>query len=179
MATVAILLSCDSFESFYGKVLGLDRARYLSDYRNDWSWYYAKGLLDNGHRPILYIPSIRESGFFETDAGISVRFLQCDRWYEPLAPFRRAFRATRWSLYLQERVNAMSFVETLNVALLKDGAEVLLNQEYWNGRFDHLAHRVRTPVAAIDQGNIPDGVVKTFKRRARDPCGRIVLPDPE
>jgi hypothetical protein len=58
--TVAMLLSCDSFESFFGAVLQLDRDKYLRNYRNDWAWYYAAGLIENGIRPIIYIPSIME-----------------------------------------------------------------------------------------------------------------------
>ena len=164
--TVAMLLSCDSFESFFGHVLKLDRERYIAGYRNDWSWYYARGLLNNGIKPILYIPSLNDSGLYETDAGISVRFLPLAGWYKPLAGLRRAMRATRWSLYFQERVNAMAFMSPLKDALAADGASLLYSQEYWNGRFDHLVSRVGVPMSAADHGGLADGVVKWFKRGA-------------
>jgi glycosyltransferase involved in cell wall biosynthesis len=164
--TVAILLSCDSFESFYGSVLQLDRDKYLAKYRNDWSWYYAKGLIENGLRPILYIPSIQYEGLYETDVGVGVRFLRFDQWYRPFAPLRRAMRATRWSLYAQERLNAAAFLNPLNYALADDAAGLLYIQEYWGGRFDHLIHRVNVPVSAVDQGGVSQGVVKWFKRSA-------------
>ena len=164
--TVALLLSCDSFESFYGSVLGLDRDRYLSNYRNDWSWYYAQGLIENGVRPILYIPSIQYEGLFETNSGIAVRFLRLAAWYRPLARFRRAMRATRWSLYAQERVNAAAFLRSLNAAIAVDKVELLYAQEYWTGRFDFLAHRVSVPLSAADHGGLAKGVVKQFKRNA-------------
>lgn len=164
--TVAMLLSCDSFESFFGDVLRLDRERYLADYRNDWSWYYARGLADNGLRPILYLPSLHESGLHKTSAGIDVRFLPLPAWYRPIAKARRAFRATRWSLYVQERVNAAALLSPLRTALEEDGADLLYCQEYWGGRFDHLVHRVNAPVTAQDHGGVAAGTVKWFKRSA-------------
>ena len=164
--TVALLLSCDTFESFFGRVLGLDRDRYLTAYRNDWSWYYAAGLLEHGIRPILYIPSTHYAGRHETDLNVPVRFLPTARWYGPLAPLRRACRATRWSLYAQEHVNAAAFYPALDQALCDDGVDVLYNQEYWNGRFDHLAARVKLPLVAMDHGGLPTGVVTAFKRRS-------------
>ena len=75
------------------------------------------GLIENGVRPILYIPSIQYDGIYETDVGVSVRFLQVAPWYRPLAPLRRAMRATRWSLYLSERVNAEAFLRPLNESI--------------------------------------------------------------
>jgi glycosyltransferase involved in cell wall biosynthesis len=182
--TVAMLLSCDSFESFFEAVLNLDRDKYLASYRNDWSWYYAMGLIENGVRPILYIPSIRYDGIYETEAGISVRFLRLAPWYRPLASLRRAMRVTRWSLYFQERVNAEAFLKPLTDAISIDGADLLYIQEYWGGRFDHLANRVPVPFSAVDQGGLAKGVVKWFKRRAfrgasvlycqtRDECAQV------
>ena len=163
---VALLLSCDTFESFFGHVLGLDRDRYLATYRNDWSWYYAAGLRANGIEPVLYLPSTRYAGRHETDTGTPVRFLPTAAWYRPVSKLRRAFRATRWSLYAQEHVNAAAFYPALTAALAEDGIDVLYNQEYWNGRFDHLAARVRLPLVAHDHGGVPTGIVTVAKRRA-------------
>jgi glycosyltransferase involved in cell wall biosynthesis len=164
--TVAMLLSCDSFESFFGAVLQLDRDKYLRNYRNDWAWYYAMGLIENDIRPIIYIPSIQYEGLYETEGGVSVRFLPLASWYRPLAPLRRAMRATRWSLYLQERVNAAAFLNPLRDAMATDHTDILYVQEYWGARFDHLAHRVSVPIFAVDQGGVAKGVVKWFKRSA-------------
>ncbi len=181
---VALLLSCDTFESFFGDVLKFDRDRYLSDYRHDWSWYYARGLAENGIRPTLYLPSVDYAGRHETDEGIPVRFLPCAAWYRPVARVRRAFRATRWSLYAQERVNAAAFLPALSAALAEDDVDVLYQQDYWNGRFDHLAGRVGVPLVAMDHGGIPQGTFRAFKRRTfrraaailcqtRDECGQV------
>jgi glycosyltransferase involved in cell wall biosynthesis len=182
--TVALLLSCESFESFFGGVLRLDRDKYLKNYRNDFAWYYSMGLIENGVHPILYIPSIQYDGIYETDVGVSVRFLRVASWYRPLSRFRRAMRATRWSLYLSERVNAGAFLRPLNESIAADGVELLYVQEYWGGRFDHLVHRVSVPISAADHGGVAKGVVKWFKRRAfkraallycqtRDECSQV------
>ena len=82
---VAILLSCGSFEGFFGRVQGQSRQSYLESYRNDWAWYYGRGLLENGIHPVLYIPALYEAGKYETDAGIPVRFLPLARWYRPMS----------------------------------------------------------------------------------------------
>ncbi len=101
---LAMLLSCGSFEGFFGRVQGQSRQSYLEGYRNDWSWYYGRGLLENGIHPVLYIPALYEAGKYETDAGIPVRFLPLARWYRPIEQLslKRLSRATRWSLYAEE-----------------------------------------------------------------------------
>src|SRR6476469_4866142 len=124
---VAMLLSCGSFEGFFGGVLGQTRQRYLDSYRNDWSWYYARGLLENGINPTLYIPALYESAKYETDGGIAVRFLPIERWYRPFEQvwFKRLSRQTRWSLYAEERLNAIAFMRPLREALIQDHADLL------------------------------------------------------
>ena len=166
---VAILLSCGSFEGFFGRVLGQTRESYLASYRGDWSWYYAAGLLQNGIKPILYIPSLVESGRYQTDAGIDVRFLPLAAWYQPIEKrplLKRLSRATRFSLYADERCNTLAFMAPLEQGLVQDEIGVLYVQEYWSGRFDHIVHRVGVPVVAADHGGLAKGVVKWFKRRA-------------
>jgi len=161
---VAMLLSCDSFELFYERVLRLDFERYLSTYRNDWSWDHARGLLANGLRPTLYLPSLNHSGRHETETGVAVRFLKLADWYRPVERLRRACRATRWSLYAQEQANAAAFRRSLDAALREDAVDVLYVQEYWGGRFDYLARHVTVPLTGVDQGGLAGGTVTAFKR---------------
>jgi glycosyltransferase involved in cell wall biosynthesis len=161
---LAMLLSCDSFESYFEAVLQLDRDKYLKNYRNDFAWYYSKGFIENGVYPIIYIPSLNYKGIHDTDVGVRVRFLPLSRWYRPIAFLRRAMRATRWSLYLQERVNAIAFLKPLQDALAEDRADLLYIQEYWGGRYDHIATRMNLPIVAMDHGGLAVGVVKWFKR---------------
>jgi len=163
---VAILLSCDTFESFFEGVLNVNRDKYLASYRNDFAWYYAKGLLQNGVQPIIYIPSGRHDGRHETDAGVPVRFLRLPFWYDPLAQLWRGMRLTRWTRYAQEWLNAALFFGSLQAALREDNVGLLYVQEYWGGRFDHLAARLELPVAAADHGGVSKGVFKGFKQRA-------------
>ena len=117
-------------------------------------------------RVILYLPSLNGRGLHETETGTSIRFLPMPWWYRPLAKLRRACRATRWSLYAQERLNAAAFAPALKRAMREDGAGALYLQEYWGGRFDRLAGRVGVPVVAQDHGGLARGVVKWFKRKS-------------
>ena len=165
---VAMLLSCGSFEGFFGGVLGQSRQSYLERYRNDWSWYYARGLLDNGINPTLYIPALYEAGKYETDAGVAVRFLPLARWFRPFEKvlLKRLSRQTRWSLYAEERINTIAFMGSLREALALDDIDLLYIQEYWSARFDHIVHRVSLPVTGADHGGLSQGVVKLFKPSA-------------
>ena len=165
---VAMLLSCGSFEGFFGWVQGQSRQSYLQNYRNDWAWDYARGLLENGINPTLYIPALYEAGKYETDAGVPVRFLPLDRWYRPLEQvwLKRLSRQTRWSLYAEERINTIAFMGSLRGALTQDAVDLLYIQEYWSGRFDHIVHRFSLPVTGADHGGLSKGVVKLFKPTA-------------
>jgi glycosyltransferase involved in cell wall biosynthesis len=165
---VAMLLSCSSFEGFFGRIQGQTRQSYLETYRNDWSWYYARGLLDNGINPTLYIPALREAGKYETDAGVPVRFLPLDRWFRPFERvwLKRLSRQTRWSLYAEERINTIAFMGSLRDALTQDDIDLLYVQEYWSGRFDHIVREVNLPIVGADHGGLSKGVVKLFKPRA-------------
>jgi glycosyltransferase involved in cell wall biosynthesis len=165
---VAMLLSCSSFEGFFGWVQGQNRQSYLESYRNDWSWYYARGLLENGVKPTLYIPAQNESGKYQTDVGIPVRFLPLARWYGSLEQFwlKRLSRQTRWTLYADERINTMAFMRSLHDALAEDGIDILYVQEYWSGRFDHIVNAVDVPVVGADHGGVSKEVVKLFKSQA-------------
>jgi glycosyltransferase involved in cell wall biosynthesis len=164
---VAMLLSCSSFEGFFGGTLKQTTESYLQKYRNDWSWYYARGLLEQGITPILYIPALYETGKHETDTGVQVRFLPVEPWYRPLERvwLKRVLRQTHLTTYAEERVNAISMMRSLREALAEDKIDLLYVQEYWTGRFDHIVHRVDVPVVAADHGGV-DRVVKLFKREA-------------
>jgi glycosyltransferase involved in cell wall biosynthesis len=165
---VAMLLSCGSFEGFFGGIQGQSRKSYLESYRNDWSWYYARGLLESGVQPLIYMPALHESGRYETDAGIPVRFLQTERWFRPFEQvwLKRLSRQTRWSLYVEELVNTVAFMRALRQALREDDIDLLYVQEYWSARFDYLVREIDLPVTGADHGGVWKGVVKLFKRAA-------------
>jgi glycosyltransferase involved in cell wall biosynthesis len=165
---VAMLLSCSSFEGFFGWIQGQSRQSYLESYRNDWAWYYARGLLENRITPTLYIPALREAGKYHTDVGVPVRFLPLERWYGLFEQIwiKRLCRATRWSLYAEERINTIAFMRSLREALAQDNIDLLYIQEFWSGRFDHIVNAVNLPITGADHGGVSNGVVKLFKPRA-------------
>lgn len=165
---VAMLLSCGSFEGFFGGVQGQSRESYISNYRNDWAWYHGIGLVDNGIRPIIYIPSLYEYGKYETEAGVSVRFIKIDRWYRPLEKkfIKQLSRQTKITSYIDERLNTIAFMKDFHRSLFEDQVDLIYIQEYWSGRFDHVVHRVSIPVTAVNQGGLPDKTLKWFKKSA-------------
>ncbi|MDB5508237.1 MAG: glycosyltransferase family 1 protein [Hyphomicrobiales bacterium] len=165
---VAMLLSCSSFEAFFGRVLKQTRESYLESYRNDWHWYYAKGLQENGLVPIIYIPSLHEGGLYETPEGISVRFLPLAKWYwllDQKLP-KQLGRQTRFTGYADERINAHAFMDSLSQALEADKIDLLYIQEYWSGRFDHIVHRIGIPVAGANHGGVAERAYLGFKSAA-------------
>ena len=115
---------------------------------------YARGLQDNGVNPILYIPSMYETGKHETDIGVDVRFLPLNCVYWPLEFLwpKRLMRRSRWSLYVDELLNALAFSKPLKAALVHDEIDVLYVQEYWSGRFDYIVNNVDIPVVGADHG---------------------------
>jgi glycosyltransferase involved in cell wall biosynthesis len=125
-------------------------------------------LLQNGITPILYIPALYETGKYETDTGISVRFLPLERWYRPLERvwFKRLTRQTRVTAYAEDRLNAIALMRSLQEGLKQDHVDLLYMQEYWTGRFDHVVHRVDVPVVGADHGGVGDGVFKLYKPAA-------------
>lgn len=165
---VALLLSSSSFEAFFSKVQGQTRESYLSSYRNDWAWYYALGLIENGIETFIYIPSQRESGLYKTDCNVSVRFLPMGSWYLPFEWiwFKRLSRRNRFLLYMDQRLNTIAFMPALVPALKADGINVLYIQEYWSGQFDHIVARVNVAATAADHGATSTSIVKHFKRDA-------------
>jgi glycosyltransferase involved in cell wall biosynthesis len=160
---VAVLLSTDAFEDFFGAGLGLSRQRYLHEYRNDWSWEYAGALRRAGFAPQLYVPSFGPSARHETADGVGVRFLGLGRLDVPWRRVR-ALSRTPPGRYVAQAVNAASFLPALRRALREDRVAALFVQEYWTARWDVLSWRLDVPLVAVDQG-LPDRrEVKLLKR---------------
>ena len=162
---LAILLSCDSFESYYSTVLGLSPEEYLKSYRNDWSWYYAFGIRDANIDTIIYIPSLYRSGIYNVEEGISVRFIKIDKWYRPISVIRRAFRINKLFLYIHERVNTISFLKSMARSLKEDAVDLLYIQEHWTGRFDQVVSKIEMPIVSGDHGGVADKTLKLFKKK--------------
>ncbi|MGH2870788.1 MAG: glycosyltransferase [Solirubrobacteraceae bacterium] len=160
---VALLLSTDYFEDFYGQGFGLSPAEYVASYRNDWSWDWCRVLRAEGVQPSLYLPSLTERSRFETDERVGVRFLPLGAIVRPwtaLPPLRR----TPVGRYAAQLANTAGFLRPLRWALAEDQIDVLLIQEYWTARFDLLVRRLAVPVVGVDQG-LPDRhELKVIKR---------------
>jgi glycosyltransferase involved in cell wall biosynthesis len=172
--SVAILLSTDAFEDFYGRELGFDRERFLRDYRNDWSWEYAAALQHVGVSPSLYVASHGPSARHEVDEGIGVRFLGMGGIDFPWRRVR-LLRRTPPGRYVAQAANAASFLRALRVALRDDGIDVLMVQEYWTARWDLLAETLDVPLVAVDQG-LPDRrEIKLLKRRTLPRARRVIV----
>jgi glycosyltransferase involved in cell wall biosynthesis len=169
----ALLLSTDHFEAFYGQDLGLTVEEYLSTYRNDWSWDWCRALRAEGETPLIYVPSLRETGLRSTPDGVGVRFLPVGPLY---APWHRlpVLKRSPPGRYVAQAANAAAFLPALREALAADEVDALLVQEYWTARFDLLAGRLSVPILAVDQG-LPDRrEIKLLKRRSLPRAQRVL-----
>jgi glycosyltransferase involved in cell wall biosynthesis len=171
---VAVLLSTDAFEDFYGEALGLTRRQYLADYRNEWSWEYASALRRGGFAPLLYVASVGPSARHETVEGVGVRFLALGRIDRPWRRVR-ALRRTPVGRYVAQAANAASLLPSLRSALAEDRVHALLVQEYWTARWDVLARRLDLPLVAVDQGQPDRRDLKWFKRATLPRARRVIV----
>jgi glycosyltransferase involved in cell wall biosynthesis len=170
----ALLLSTSYFEDFYGSSLGLSRQEYLVDYRNDWSWAWSRMLAPAGVQCSIYVPTIHDGAAVMTPDGHAVRFLPLGPVYAPWLRYP-VLNRTPVGRYLGQAANAFALLGPLADALTADEIDVLIVQEYWTARFDVLAHRMKVPVVAVDQG-VPDKrEIKLFKRRAFERCSGVVV----
>jgi glycosyltransferase involved in cell wall biosynthesis len=170
---LALLLATEHFEDFYGRHLGLSVETYLRDYRNDWSWDYARMLRDHGVQTLIYVASTEQGGRRETADGFGVRFLPLGPVYRPYVRFP-ALKRSPVGRYLAQVVNARAMLAPLRVGIREDDVDAVLIQEYWTGRFDVLVRALDVPVLAVDQG-LPDRrEVKLLKRRTMPLAYRVI-----
>ncbi len=164
--TLAILLSCSSFEEFFGEVLSLSVEDYLGQYRNDFSWYYMEMFRQVGLKSILYIPSSTASGLHKTADGFEVRFLPLASYSKTLADL--GIWRGKLGRYITGVVNTRAFLGPLREAIQSDGVDVLYEQEYWHPRFDVLTREFegKLPVIAADHGGVKRENFNLFKKRS-------------
>jgi glycosyltransferase involved in cell wall biosynthesis len=162
---VAILLSCSSFEGFFGGVFGLDAKSYLASYRNDFSWDYARGLANIGISTTLYLPSWQQDDRHLVEEKIQVRFLPIRQWW-------RLWERLPWlartpvGRYVAEVTNTLAFWQNLEAALVADKIDILYVQDYWTGRFDVLTRLSKKPVIGADHGGRRSRQITLFKRKS-------------
>jgi glycosyltransferase involved in cell wall biosynthesis len=171
---VAILLSTDCFEDFYGTGLGLSREEYVAAYRNDWSWDWCRNLRRSGVSCAIFVPTIARGARVHTAEGVDVEFLALGRAW---SPWRRApvLARTPVGRYLSQGFNAAAFIRPLRRALAEHAVDVLCVQEYWTARFDLLASVIDVPVVAVDQGIPARREIKLGKRRAFERAAGVIV----
>ena len=162
--TVAILLSCSSFESFFGEVLSLSVDEYLRGYRNDYSWTYMEMFRSAGLQPILYIPALGASGLRTTEDGYNVRFLPVSEPAKTICSWH--IWKGKPGRYISGITNALGFLGPLQQAIKTDRVDILYEQEYWHPRFDLLSWKLSKDVVfvASDHGASSKEHLKIFKR---------------
>ncbi len=149
---IAMFLSCDSFDKFFGGMFGLDREKYLTTYRNDFSWYYARGLAHLGHKMTFYILSHGPSALHFVEDRLAVRFLHLPLWHRLPDAFLYRMRRIPRSSALRDRVAYAAYRQELHRALVADCIELLYVQEFWTHRFDLLVRDVQLPIIGADHG---------------------------
>jgi len=169
---VAMLLSCESFEGFFGGTFGLDRRRYLEEYRNDFAWEYGEGLRQLGHEVFLYILSYGPPALHQVKPGFFVRFLPLPRWLRAAdAPLYR-LRHLPHGARLRDMVAHAGYRAPLEAALAQDRIALFYVQEFWTPRFDILARSIRLPVIGADHGALRD---RRMDRRLRVSMPRAAM----
>ncbi len=151
---IAIFISCDSFEGFYGGTFGLNRETYLRSYRNDFVWEYAEGLRRQGHVVVIYILSYGNPELRQAYDGLSVRFLRLPFWLRVVDPVLYRLRPRRYGSTTRDRVAFLGYGQALQAALVQDGIDVLYHQEVWTPRFDIITRASQVHVVGADQGAV-------------------------
>ena len=154
MKRVAIFVSCDSFEGFYGGTFGLDRETYLASYRNDFVWDYAVGLQKCGHAVFIYILSYGEPELRRIAEGLCVRFLPLPSWLRAVDALLYRARNLKYGVSVRDHVAHLAYGRALHAALSQDRVDVIYHQEIWTPRFDIVTQATQVPVVGADQGAV-------------------------
>ena len=171
---IAIFISCDSFEGFYGGTFSLDRESYITSYRNDFTWEYAEGLRQRGHSVVIYILSYGRPELRQISDGLSVRFLQLPIWLRIIDPILYRLRNWRYGSTLRDRLAYLGYGGALRTTLLQDRIDVLYNQEIWTPRFDIMVDKIRIPVVGADHGAVYEGWMASEKRLSMARASRVL-----
>jgi glycosyltransferase involved in cell wall biosynthesis len=155
MKRIAIFLSIDTFETWFGGIFGLDRKTYVDTYRNDWAWDYGQALRKSGHTVFIYVLSRGPAELRPVSGGLSVRFLPLPRWHRFADAVLYRLRDWPYGSWVRALVEWQAFRGVLDRALVEDSIDLLYNQEFWTDRFDCLAAGVALPLVGADHGAPP------------------------
>jgi glycosyltransferase involved in cell wall biosynthesis len=163
---VAIFISADSFEHFFGGMFGLDREEYLRSYRNDYVWDYGLGLRDEGHEIYIYILSYGSPLIRQVEEHVYVRFLPLPAWLRGVDPILYRLRRFQRFEQLREEFRYLAYGAALQESLKADRIDLLYHQEIWSARFAVLGPRVKIPIVGADHGAPRGSEVTDAHRRA-------------
>ena len=151
---IAVFISCDSFEGFYGGTFGLDREAFLTSYRNDFVWQYSEGLCIQGHVVVIYILSYGYPELRQISDGLKVRFLPLPLWLRLVDPVLYRMRHRSYGLTIRDRIAFFGYGDSLQSALLQDDIDILYHQEVWTPRFDIITRISNISVVGADHGAV-------------------------
>ena len=163
---IAIFISADSFEHFFGGMFGIDREAYLSSYRNDYVWDYGRGLRNEGHRVFIYILSYGRPQLTQAEDHLSVRFIPLPAWLRPLDAVLYRLRHLPGLDAVRERVRFAAYGRSLRQALDIDKIGVLYHQEIWTPRFAVIARKIAIPLIGADHGALAGRTITREQRQA-------------
>jgi glycosyltransferase involved in cell wall biosynthesis len=163
---VAIFISADSFEHFFGGMFGIDREAYLRSYRNDFVWDYGRGLRDEGHEVFVYILSYGRPELTQAEDHLSVRFIPLPAWLRPVDALLKPLSSLPGFNAVRERVRFAAYGRSLRKALDIDKIGVLYHQEIWTPRFAVIARKIAIPVIGADHGALAGQTITREQRQA-------------
>jgi glycosyltransferase involved in cell wall biosynthesis len=164
---IALFMSTDTFEDFFGGGLGLTEADYISTYRNDFSFEYAKMLSEVGIGTVIY--NFTRHG---ESRGAKHSLVDCFVKFVPTTSWYKLYRSIPYSgkTFLGRYIS--SYISTnerqLEQEFRKEGIDIVYVQEYAYGRFDAIAKvakRMGIPVVGAHHGSsIHKGLLERKRR---------------
>ena len=170
---VAIFISADSFEHFFGGMFGIDRETYVHSYRNDFVWDYGRGLRDEGHEIYVYILSYGHAELSQAEDHLRVRFISLPAWLRPLDALLYRLRSLPGFDAARELVRFGAYGRSLRQALDFDKIDVLYHQEIWTSRFAVIARKIAIPVIGADHGAVAGQGGTSWHREAFQRAARV------
>ena len=149
---IAMLLSCDSFEKFFGGNFGLDRDSYIQGYRNDFSWSYGEALLARGHSVTIYVFSFGKAEIRTAPNGLKIRFIPIPRWERWTDSLLFRLQHLPGGNLRRDRVALQGVRAALQQALASDAIDLFYVQEFWTARCVLLLQMIDLPTIVADHG---------------------------
>ena len=174
LSRVAVFLSCDSFEKFFGGNFSLDRDSYVRDYRNDFAWSYGEALVQRGHEVFLYILSYGPPELRRAPSGLHVRFIPMPARSRVADSLLYRMQHLPGGAMRRDLVAYQGYRRALARAVAADGIELFYNQELWSPRFLLLLRDIGLPVIGADHGARHDPALDPARSAAFPRASRLI-----